>query len=473
MHEKLSSWKNKDDEYILRIKTLFLENNFVPGKYKLKLKPEIDNTDVYEKISNNSIEELKANNKKYAKNNLLKVYLFIEKYIARWYEEYGIEKMFNLFSKVKLVQIIIEQKDNVDPHRIFESINSTGLDLTNFDLIRNFILMNHDDEKQEKLYNDLWKPLEERIFKINKKSTDRLMRILIQFLKKDYVTEKEIYKNFKEVFSNSNEKDIIKKLNYALELYEYFYYVDNDKIDHVSYNSLIHLQPNKNELYSTIYMMLLEKKRLNLIDTNTYDKSIKLLSEYILRRKIADLDTSPITRFFNETLIKKLKNSNEDTLSVLNKELFENTRNTQMYAPTINEIKNKLLTINFYDLAVCKTVFWYLENWNNPIHLRFRTLTIEHIAPQSPSKGDWIKKLGVNDLNEYQEKINLLGNLTILPEKANNRLANHSWEEKRNKLMEYKHIKINEDLLDLENFDVDTLLKRQNVLIEKFFEIFS
>ncbi|WP_339033489.1 DUF262 domain-containing HNH endonuclease family protein [Spiroplasma endosymbiont of Cantharis rufa] len=463
---------DSNNEYIERITDLFLENRFIPDKYKLKLKPEIDNTDVYEKISKNELKELENNSKKYNKNNLFNNYKIIEKTILKWFNWFGIEKIFNLFSKIKIVQIIIEEKDNVDPHRIFESINSTGVDLSNFDLIRNYILMKYNDDEQEKMFRDLWKPLEIRISSINKKTIDKIIRILIQFLKKDYVSEKEIYHNFKEIFVDTNEKEIIKKLNYALDLYEYFYHKDNDKIEKVNYDTFVNLQPNKNELYATIFMILLDKYKSKQIDEIIYNESIKILSEYILRRKVADLDTSPITRFFNETLIKKIRNESTNLAKILKEELFSNVNDTQMYAPSNSEIKNRLENINFYDLAICKIFLWYLENWNNPIHLRFNSLTIEHIAPKSFSKGNWIENLEVENEVEYQNKINLLGNLTILPDKANKILANDSWEIKQTKLAEFKHIKLNEDLLSINKFDIYYLLNRQKKLVDHFFNIF-
>ena len=51
-------------------------------------------------------------------------------------------------------------RDQDNPQLIFESMNSTGRELSQADLVRNFILMGLEPEHQTRLYEDHWRPME-------------------------------------------------------------------------------------------------------------------------------------------------------------------------------------------------------------------------------------------------------------------------------------------------------------------------
>ena len=85
-------------------------------------------------------------------------YLYLQKKVAE-----GVltpEQIFESISKLDIVGIILDKEQGDEPQLIFESLNSTGMDLSKSDLIRNFILMGLDNEEQIKIYNNYWKPFE-------------------------------------------------------------------------------------------------------------------------------------------------------------------------------------------------------------------------------------------------------------------------------------------------------------------------
>ena len=97
----------------------------------------------------------------------------------------SIEKIISGIEKLIYVDIALE-KGKDDPQRIFESLNSTGLDLSQGDLIRNFILMDLDRENQTRIYEKFWIPIENN----TKTIINNKARIQISEFMRDYLTLK-------------------------------------------------------------------------------------------------------------------------------------------------------------------------------------------------------------------------------------------------------------------------------------------
>ncbi|GAA8564953.1 hypothetical protein HpBT288_06560 [Helicobacter pylori] len=85
-----------------------------------------------------------------------------------------LETIFKGLEKLMIVEIALE-KGKDDPQLIFESMNSKGIELTQTDLTRNYVVMETEIEKQEGSYNKYWRAMEEE-FKQNKKLFDRFVR---------------------------------------------------------------------------------------------------------------------------------------------------------------------------------------------------------------------------------------------------------------------------------------------------------
>ena len=121
------------------------------------------------------------------------------------YNEEDLEKFFGGIEKLIYVEISLE-KGKDDPQKIFESLNSTGLDLSQGDLIRNYILMGLERDKQSKVYKEFWTPIEN-----NCKVTDgeKIINYVSDFLR-DYLTLKnnkipvknKVFEEFKSFYKN-------------------------------------------------------------------------------------------------------------------------------------------------------------------------------------------------------------------------------------------------------------------------------
>ncbi|MBZ7991860.1 MULTISPECIES: DUF262 domain-containing protein [unclassified Campylobacter] len=113
-------------------------NKYCDEEFKIKLKPI--------KTDNEQFTMLLKNDENVNKDsNIYRNYEFCKKYLEKLINENSLtpNQILEALFSLEIVEIVLEQGKD-DPQIIFESINSTGLELTQADLIRNFLLMNAD-----------------------------------------------------------------------------------------------------------------------------------------------------------------------------------------------------------------------------------------------------------------------------------------------------------------------------------------
>ncbi len=106
-----------------------------------------------------------------------------------------LETIFKGLEKLMIVYIALK-KGKDDFQLIFESMNSKGIELTQTDLIRNYIVMETEVEKQESFYNKYWRAMEED-FKQNKKWFDQFVRHYLTIKTREIPNIKKVYVAFK------------------------------------------------------------------------------------------------------------------------------------------------------------------------------------------------------------------------------------------------------------------------------------
>ena len=116
---------------------------------RYRLKPLVSDDNVYRLIQDNKLDKLSEADQN---SNVLKAFNIIKKELTEWKHKYTFEQILGAIDKFKIVWIQLDKKE--DPQQVFESINSTGVNLTAADLIRNFVLMNKDDVTQTRIYED-------------------------------------------------------------------------------------------------------------------------------------------------------------------------------------------------------------------------------------------------------------------------------------------------------------------------------
>ena len=444
----------------------WITNRFTSENFKMRLKPNNKDSGVFRDIYDNQIKPEDKDSQLYLN------YVIILQRLKKWidFELFSLNDILNVFSKLNLVAIEIKEDDNVKVQNIFESINSTGLSLDNMDLVRNFLLMGLNESEQDLFYKDYWLPYQEKMKKFTPFSKeDEFLRIFLQVSLGRIVSKKMIYSEFKNFSEKKNQYEIINAMEEVLDSWIEIYLNKRDNV--YLYDRIWQEDPKNNQMISSILIVAYQGYRNNRISEFDYQEIKKIIAIYMMRRKLTDMDTSPITRLFADTLVangKRCLENNESLVDYLRKALLEERQETEMRAPRNDEIISSLKNKNFYSLKVCKTALLFLENWNNSILIPSENLEIEHIAPQSADTQVWKEVLGEN----YDDKKNYLGNLTLVTGKMNKELSNKPWNEKKEHFINNGHLRLNEEIKNLNKFTYEELSSRQDGMINKLFEIF-
>ncbi len=376
------------------------------------------------------------------------------------------ETIFKGLDKLMVVEISLERgKDN--PQLIFESMNSTGKDLTQTDLIRNYILMGLEPEKQEIFYKKYWRAMEEN-FKQNETLFNQFVRHYLTIKTREIPNINKVYEAFKRyqqergieteallqdlqkycgffcqiVFKKEDDKDLNKALGFLVDL----------EMD-VIYPLLL-------ELYSDYSDGVLSKA--------DFKHSIDLIESYICRRAVCRLGTNSLNKLFSSFT----KHIQKDEYFKSLKAHFLLLKNNQRF-PDDDEFKNLFITRNFYNLKEKNKYFFErLENFDTKEPVNTEGLSFEHIMPQELTE-EWKKDLGENFQEIHNKYLHTIGNLTLTG--YNSKYSNKSFQEKRNMEGGFKDspLRLNQGLRDLKSFGEEEIKKRANDLADLALEIWT
>lgn len=412
--------KESKEEYADEIYELYLVNKFSKRDIKLKLLPPEENLNILNKILEENWEELEE----YQDRNIVKNYKFFKEIISNYSNE-EIEYLLAGLDKIIYVDIALE-KDKDDPQKIFESLNSTGLDLSQGDLIRNYILMDLEREKQNLVYKNLWLPIENNC----KISLGNEIKNYVSDFIRDYLTLKngkipskpKVFEEFKEFYDKNNDEQLedIKKFS---EEYSHIIKPNTEKDKEIR-KELENLKVLDQTVINTFLIGILRDYRENKIVKNEILEILKLLQSYIWRRFITEKPSNALNKIFQGMYLRISKDQKYYKIleeSLLNQDF-----------PTDDELREALKTKNVYkDKEKLRYVFKELENYNHNELIDFENekITIEHIFPQKPNKS-WKEKYSDYELEEMKTFKDTISNLTLTGSNAN--LGNKSFLEKRN-----------------------------------------
>ena len=150
-------------------------------------------------------------------SNIYKNYITFKNLIAGTKASgYQLNDILDGIKKLEMVEIVLDKSQGDEPQKIFESINSTGLDLSLADIIRNYLLM--DDANQDALYENYWTVIEKNVGYRN------LGDFVINFLNSQIsksVNSQNAYRLFKEQCEENNlsHEDVLKELKRTSKYY--------------------------------------------------------------------------------------------------------------------------------------------------------------------------------------------------------------------------------------------------------------
>ncbi|OPG43699.1 DUF262 and DUF1524 domain-containing protein [Helicobacter pylori] len=376
-----------------------------------------------------------------------------------------LKTIFKGLDKLMVVEISLERgKDN--PQLIFESMNSTGKDLTQTDLIRNYIVMETEVEKQEDFYNGYWRAMEED-FKQNETLFNQFVRHYLTIKTGDIPNINKVYEAFKRyqqergIETEVLLQDLQKYCGYFCQI---AFKKEADKDLNKALNLLVDLDmdvvyPLLLELYSDYIDGVLSKA--------DFIPIIALIESYICRRAVCGLGTNSLNKVFPSFT----KHIQKDEYFKSLKAHFGYLTEKQRF-PNNDEFKKLFITIDFYNFQKKKYFFERLENFDTKEPVNTQECTIEHIMPQTLTE-EWKRDLGENFQAIHDKYLHTIGNLTLTG--YNTEYSNRSFQEKRDMEKGFKQspLKLNQSLKDLESFGEKEIEKRANDLADWALKIWT
>ncbi len=376
-----------------------------------------------------------------------------------------LEAIFKGLEKLMIVEISLEREKD-DPQLIFESMNSKGIELTQTDLIRNYIVMETEVEKQEDFYNQYWRAMEED-FKQNETLFNKFVRHYLTIKTGEIPKEKRVYKAFKgyQQKEGIEIEDLLKDLQkYCGYFCQIAFKKEDDKDLNKALGFLVDLEMD------VIYPLLLElysDYSDGVLSRDDFIPIIYLTESYICRRAVCGLGTNSLNKVF-PSLTKKI-NKAQYLESI--KAYFGYLTGKQRF-PNNDEFKKLFITIDFYSFKKKEYFFERLEKFDTEEPVNTQKCTIEHIMPQTLTK-EWKRDLGENFQAIHDKYLHTIGNLTLTG--YNNKYGNRSFQEKKDMEKGFKQssLRLNQSLKNLESFGEEKIKKRANDLADWALKIWT
>lgn len=438
----------------------YLYNKNSDNEYKLKLKPIKSDNVIYTKIMNGDMEDN-------LNSNVSRNYKYLHNEIGITLNSgFSIKDILRGIRNLEVVEIILD-KTSDDAQEIFESINSTGLDLSIADLIRNFLLM--VDENQSELYENYWLPIENLL---NSSNLHDFFTDYLTYKLNDPIRNKNTYTKFKEFFIKRGytSKSMLEELTELSELYANFIGIKSYKDNEI--NSLLNeIRILKNTTLYPFLFSLFKDYKYAFIDRENIVNVLRFLVKYIFKRIIVGLPNNVYRGIFPSLYEKLKKNTNKSIYDNL-LDYFSGV-NTGARLPNNDEFKQKLVIENLYQKRnICKYALLKIENEHSKEKIDLENLTIEHILPQDKNNDDWRKEIGNDYENVYNLYLHTLGNLTISG--YNSQLGTRPFIQKKEIIKNYSRMTIlNKEILEVDQWDENAIIHRAEILSGRLVKIFE
>lgn len=391
-----------------------------------------------------------------------------------------LDQLFGAIKKLEVINIKLEEND--DPQLIFESLNSTGLDLSEADKIRNYLLMSLSPAEQDDLYTRFWNPIEENT---SYKPTPFV---------RDYLTMKQgkigrlddiyvIFKGYAEALQISREELMSDMFHYAKIYHEIEQAATEDKRIN---SKLQELKTLDSTVAFPFYMAFFDYARKEGMMGESIYEVISLVEDYWARRIICNFPSNALNKVF-ATL-------HRDVINVLEKAASnEESKQPSYYEalvyillkksgaamfPNDELVRDEFATRQVYKMPPATRMF-ILERMENQDskerhdvvrQLTEKEITIEHIMPQTLSS-NWKAALGDDWERIHQQYLHTMANITLTG--YNSQYSNLAFKDKRDmdKGFNDSAFRLNNFVKNCEKWTEDELKIRQKELLKIFMKL--
>jgi predicted transport protein len=338
------------------------------------------------------------------------------------------EDIYRGIGRLVVVDVTLDRGTD-DPQLIFESLNSTGLDLSQSDLIRNFILMRLQEKEQTRLYETYWSKIE-NLFRGSERTFDTFIRDYIALRTQASKQEKagDIYFAFRREFGSigSEPKKLDGLLQELLRLARYHAAFSIGADGPTTIKEPLARLRRLVDVPGTLVIKLFDcheaDKTLNL---EQFAQALGLIESYIFRRAICGEQTRGYWQVFANLAYRIDPKNPLESLKVGLACLPDS------YGfPSDEEFRKALEDRDMYHKRVCFDLLDRLENHGSKEPTDTSRYSIEHIMPQNEKLSrDWKQMLGNKWQDAQREWLHRLGNLTLTG--YNSTYSDRSFEQKK------------------------------------------
>lgn len=373
-----------------------------------------------------------------------------------------LSQLYAALQKLIIVDIALN-RDHDNPQLIFESLNSTGLDLSQADLIRNYVLMGLSPNQQELLYMTHWRPMEQRFGHSDYVALfDRFMRDYLTLKTRQIPNVREIYQAFK-AYAASSASGSIEEI--VADIHRFSQYFVNMALERDPDPSIRAVFKNINEL--TVYVAypffleLYADYDAGVISRDELVAIVHVVESYIIRRAICGIPTNSLNRTF-QTLGREIDRHHYVESSKAAFQLMESYRRF----PTDEEFKREFAQRDIYTLTNRRNyILRKLENFDSREVVRVEACTIEHIMPQNENLSPaWRNDLGPEWKRIQDTYLHTVGNLTLTL--YNPELSDRPFQQKRDMKGGFRdsNFRLSRDLVDLDSWTEPEIIDRSERL---------
>ena len=386
-------------------------------------------------------------------HRLCQCYAFFEKKLNA-HDAPDLSALFGAVAdRLSVVTIILAASDN--PYLVFESLNFKGHQLTEADLIRNYLFMCVPAEQQERLYQQYWQPMQ-----------NALGERLTEFVRHDlmrsgaFVKQSEVYITLKNRVPPSAVLGALTDLATFAGYYARLH--DPAQEPHPALAAALARLGRLD--VTTLYPFLLNVYHdyaRHSLSATAFVEALRVLENYLVRRFVCGAPTSELNKIF-PLLYRQTQQQTSDFIAALRRAL--QARNY----PSNAQFRARLPTVKLYGKGgLEKKAKFLLEtlerSYPNREQVQPDSLTIEHVMPQTLTE-EWRAHLGEDAQTTHDLYLHTLGNLTLTG--YNSPLSNKPFAEKR-AVFAKSHLELNRYFQAVEQWRASEILRRAEILTEQ------
>lgn len=409
------------DELATKIEHRYLRYSSDSADPSLKLKPVKDDATAYNRLFHNESDTV-------ASSNVTANYKFFRERLTA--TKFSADEIFEAIERLEIMDLSLEEFD--EPQRIFETLNSTGLELKEADKVRNFVLMGNQTQDQEDLYEKHWN----RIEKNSEFETDKFIRAYLTHQTGSIPRQQDVYEAFK-TFAKQRGLEMEELLADMHAFSRYYKQIRKGATGLSSVDPLLdRMQPILGDVTMPFLMPILRDVEQGTIGEEDLLGVLKTVESYLSRRFIVGVAANALNKIFatayNEVV--KLRGEGDSFTEVFSYTLLR--RSVSGRFPTDEEFSTAFRTRNMYNIVAAWRGYIYdvMENGDSrdvrdvARALASGDISVEHVMPQTLTDA-WRSELGPNAESIHSIWLHRMGNLTVTG--YNGTYSNASYQTKK------------------------------------------